>query len=126
MRYELMGKQNLAIGHLGEEIARKYLEDKGYRMLEQNYKNRYAEIDLVASDKRNLVFVEVKTRIGEHFGSPETSLDKGKIRKVLNNARAYVARKKFRGEYRIDAVCIVLDKNRNINRISHYQNIETN
>ncbi len=114
---------NLETGRWGENIAKKYLQDKGYRIVEQNYKTRYAEIDLIAQHKDILVFVEVRTRIGEQFGRPEESLNRSKMNKLIKNAEAYVARKRYNKRYRIDAVCIVLDENKEISRIDHYNNI---
>ncbi len=136
------------LGKLGEEIAREYLEKKGYRIIEQNCNlptgrqgSKYGEIDLVVLDKDVLVFVEVKTRKGELFGGPEASLNRNKIRRLIRSAQAYLT---FRGKNirfrelsslkelsslnrspscRIDAVCVVLTQDKKIKRIDHYQNI---
>ena len=125
MNHELrIKKYNLETGRLGEDIARKYLEQKGYIIIDQNYKNKYAEIDLIAQDGDGLVFVEVKTRTGEQFGMPEQSINRDKMLRLIRNARAYMAIKNQNNmNYRIDAVCIVLDRNKEIERIDHYQNI---
>lgn len=124
MNYELrMKEHNLNIGRLGETIAKRYLEKKGYSIVDQNYKNKYAEIDLIAQDKDSLVFVEVKTRIGEQFGSPEGALNKDKMQRLIRNAQAYMAIKHYDMSYRIDGICIVLDENKQVNRIDHYENI---
>lgn len=109
-------------------MAKEYLENQGYKIIEQNYKTKYAEIDLVAWDRKELVFVEVKTKAGERFGTPEESINRRKINKLTRNAKAYVIRRDYIKDYRIDAVCIVLDvKNRHAcslpERISHYKNI---
>lgn len=117
-----MKKFNLETGKLGENIAKNYLQEKGYEILEQNYRNKYAEIDIVAKEKDVMVFVEVKTRIGEQFGTPEDSLNKNKMSRLFRNANMYSARKGF-SSYRIDAICIVLDEERQVQRINHYQNI---
>jgi len=113
----------LTIGSLGETIARSYLKKKGYKIIEQNYKTKYAEIDIIAEHKKMCVFIEVKTKAGERFGTPEETLEQKKIHKLVKNAHAYTARKGYQGLYRIDAVCIVLDENGKPQRISHYQNI---
>ena len=63
--------KNLKTGCLGEAIAKKYLQNKGYYIVEENHRTKYAEIDLIARDKGILVFVEVRTRRDERFGSPE-------------------------------------------------------
>ncbi len=118
-----MKEFNLQTGKLGENIAKKYLEDKGYKIIEQNYKTKYAEIDLVTRRGKELVFVEVRTKKGLDFGSPEESLDKKKLRKLWLNAQGYVNFKKWPGPYRIDAVCIVLNQDGTISRLDHHQNI---
>jgi|SRR3989344_7577205 len=111
------------VGRLGEDLARKYLEKKGYKILEQNYRTRYAEIDLVARHKDVLVFVEVRTKIGERFGTPEETLNAKKLQKVKRNAFSYAAHMKWNKLYRIDAVCIVLAPDRTPKRIAHYENV---
>ena len=116
---------HLTTGKTGEEIARKYLEKKGYKIIEQNYKTKYAEIDLVAREGNELVFVEVRTKKGENFGTPEETLDKRKLRKLWGNARAYTAWKKWQGLYRVDAVCVVLKSDNSMERLNHYENIIT-
>jgi len=113
----------LQTGKLGEEIAKKYLEKNGYKIIEQNFKTKYAEIDLVARQKNEIVFVEVRTKKGEMFGTPEDSLNKRKLRKLWWNARGYTNKVRWQGPYRIDAVCIVLKPDNALDRLEHYQNI---
>lgn len=119
------------IGKIGEDLARAHLEKQGYKILEHNYKTRYAEIDLVAEKpsgilglgKPTLVFVEVRTKVGENFGSPEDTINKQKLWKVLQNAKSYTAFKDWHGPCRIDAVCIVLKPDMSVNRLTHHENI---
>jgi len=118
-----MKTKNLTIGYLGEAIAKKYLQNKGYKIIEQNYKTKYSEIDLIARDNKVLVFVEVRTKTKEQFGSPEESLNRIKIKRLIKNTTAYVVQKSHVKDYRLDAICIVLDENKTIKRINHYQNI---
>ena len=115
--------KNLETGRMGEAIAKKYLENNGYRLVEQNYRTRYAEIDLIAYDKDVLVFIEVRTKVGEQFGTPEETINKNKINRLIRNAKAYIAIKNCQKECRIDALCVVLDDNRKVKRINHYKNI---
>ena len=115
--------QNLRVGQLGEVIAKRYLQKKSYRIIEQNYRTKYAEIDLIARSKDILVFIEVRTRKDEQLGTPEESIKKGKIRRLIRNAEAYAARMSYTGKSRIDAICIVLDQKKDPRRISHYENI---
>ena len=114
--------QHNKVGQIGEQFAREFLEEKGYKILEQNYRTRFAEIDLVVS-KNALVFVEVRTKVGENFGSPEDTLNRQKLWKVLQNAKSYAGFKKWNGPCRIDAVCIVLNPNLSMQRLTHHKNI---
>ena len=117
------------VGKIGEDLAREYLEKNGYKIIEQNYRTKYAEIDLVCKkpmgflNKSRLVFVEVRTKVGENFGSPEDTINKAKLWKVLQNALSYSAFKKWDGPARIDAVCIVLNPNLSVSRLTHHENI---
>ena len=122
------------MGKIGEDLAKEYLEKHGYKILEQNYRTKYAEIDLVAEKpegflrlgRRKLVFVEVRTKVGENFGTPEDTLNKEKLWKVLQNAKYYSAFKKWEGPERIDAICIVLNPDFTISRLTHHENIVEN
>lgn len=118
-----MKEFNLQTGKIGEDIAQKYLKKQGYKILERNFKTKYAEIDLVARQKNELVFVEVRTKKGEAFGTPEESLNQRKLRKLWWNARGYTNKIRWQGPYRIDAVCIVLNLDNSFVRLNHYQNI---
>jgi len=118
-----MKQFNLKTGKLGEEIAGDYLKKQGYKILAQNFRTKYAEIDLLAKQKNELVFVEVRTKKGEAFGTPEESLNQKKLRKLWLNARGYINWAKWRGPYRIDAVCIILKPDLSVERLNHYQNI---
>lgn len=115
--------QHNAIGKQGEELARKYLESKGYRIVEKNYKTRRGEIDLVARYKNELVIIEVRTKHHEQFGTPEETIDYKKRLRLLRNANAYIAKVKHVGPYRIDAVCVIIDQNNELKRINHYESI---
>lgn len=115
--------QHNTIGKQGEELARKYLENKGYEIVDQNYKTKRAEIDIVARHKNTLIFVEVRTKQHEQFGTPEETINYRKRLKLVRNANAYVAKAKHSGLYRIDAVCVVIDRNNGSQRITHYENI---
>ncbi|MBU2265384.1 YraN family protein [Patescibacteria group bacterium] len=114
---------NLQTGRLGEGIAKEYLEKKGYNIIEQNYRTKYAEIDLVAKQGKELVFVEVRTKRGDMFGTPEDSLSRKKMLKLRKNAWVYVAKTGWKGVYQIDAICIVLKPDNTTERLEHYENI---
>jgi len=119
------------VGKIGEDLAREYLEKEGYKILEQNYKTKYAEIDLIAEKpegilglgKSKLIFVEVRTKVGENFGTPEDTINRAKLWKVLQNAKSYSAFKRWQGSSRIDAICIVLKPDFSVLRLTHHENI---
>jgi putative endonuclease len=99
------------LGASGERLAAAALERQGYRVLARNWRCVYGEIDLVAEDRGELVFVEVKARRGLRMGSPEEAVTLPKRRKLLASAQTYLAE---RGEeqraYRFDVVAIELDE----------------
>lgn len=115
-----MNDTRSAIGGRGEALARQYMEQKGYRMLEQNYRTKYGEIDLIAKKDDVLIFVEVRTKTSEQYGSPEETINQKKLTKLYKNARAYVGFKKWTGSFRVDAVCVVLDAEFGVKRLEHH------
>lgn len=113
--------ENFNKGRYGEEVALKYLQDKGYELVERNFTNEYGgrgEIDLIMKDKDRLVFVEVKYKYNDKMGLPEEAIGKTKLAQVKRIAQIYVVLKQPKEEkFRIDAVCILGDQ------IKHYQNL---
>ncbi|HLF20375.1 MAG TPA: YraN family protein [Bacteroidota bacterium] len=80
-------------GNVGEELAAKFLIKKGYRILERNYRFEHGEIDLIAEDGDELVFVEVKARTSKLFGEPEDSITEKKEGHVRDTAEGYLYEK---------------------------------
>ena len=111
------------IWKIGEEMAKEYLEDKGYEIIEQNYRTKYSEIDLIVRKDNILIFVEVRTKRSNYFVSPEESINYKKLKKLYFNAEAYVSHKNYKKEYRVDAVCIILNLDNSINKLEHYKGI---
>lgn len=122
-----MKNLNYQTGKFGEKLARDYLIKKGYQIVAANFHNRFGEIDIIAAKNRYLVFVEVKAKIGETFGSPEEMADKYKIRRVQQMATVFLRDNPTLAskypQYRIDAVCLVLDEDNNITRFNHWENL---
>lgn len=82
-----------SLGRLGEEVARKYLEMKGWQILESNYKSHLGEIDLIVIQPGAtpiLVFVEVKTRRSYYHGNPAASVDLRKQKRLFQVANSYL------------------------------------
>jgi putative endonuclease len=116
-----MKSRNKVTGKIGEELAVDYLDKKGYKIIERNFRTRFGEIDIVCSDGETLVFVEVKTKIGHDFGEPEEMVDKKKISQVKRMGEVYLQDEKFDGLCRVDVVAIVLKIDRTVERVEHYQ-----
>lgn len=97
------------LGRTGEEMARKYLEQHGFKIIQQNFRCRLGEIDLIALHRGVLVFVEVKTRTADDLGSPLESVDGRKQRRVMRAATFYLSQHGLHEhEARFDVVGISL------------------
>lgn len=112
---------NRQTGALGEGVAAMHLQEKGYAILERNFRNKFGEIDIIAKDKNTLVFVEVKAKIGMDYGNPEDMINPGKLQKIRNMAMVYM--KGSVVSCRIDVVAIVFDEDENVVRRTHYENV---
>ena len=111
---------NRQFGDMGEEIACKYLVDNGYKILERNvHYSRFCELDIVAQYKNTLVFVEVKTRKSETFGTPMEAITKTKYEHIKKGALNYLSEHSSRN-YRIDVIGITVKPEL---KIEHLQNV---
>ena len=98
------------MGMLGEQAARRYLEDQGYEILETNWRLGRLEADIIAYKDHTIVFVEVKTRRNETFGTPEMFVDRKKQVSCIRLANAYVLQNHRTEEVRFDIVTVVLNQ----------------
>ena len=104
-----LGKKKL--GANGEEIAARFLKKRGYRILERNYRIRLGEIDIIAEQGADLVFIEVKTRSDTIFGSPFESVTVPKQRQLSKVALEYISKRRFHNRpARFDVVGVELKK----------------
>jgi putative endonuclease len=104
-----MSREKIATGKEGENIAAKFLAKKGYRICETNYRCPLGEIDIIAKDKKTLVFVEVKTRKSEDLGYPEQAVGPKKQKKISQLALWYLQAKKLADiNARFDVVAVTL------------------
>ncbi len=110
-------------GILGERLARDFLVEKGYSILETNFRSPEGEVDIVAQDKDCLVFVEVRTKRSHSFGTPEESITPTKMEK-LRIAAAYYRQLHDDSPSlcRIDVVAVELDNKNKPLRIAHIEN----
>lgn len=104
-----MAKHN-DTGKEGEKIAVSFLQKKGFRVLETNWRVEHWEIDIIAEDGKERVFVEVKTRFSDVFGDPIEAITLQKQKHLINAANLYVLQEDYEGSLRFDVVSIFLQK----------------
>ena len=96
-------------GRWGETLARLRLLVSGYSIIENNYRTKGGEIDIIAKDRGELIFIEVKTRRGKDYGPPEEAVDYRKREKLSQLAMTYIAEKElFDMPARFDVVAVDL------------------
>ncbi len=78
------------IGKFGEDEAVKYLKQKGYKILDRNFSCKQGEIDIIALDKEEIVFIEIKARMSLKYGSPAEAVTKYKLKHIYKTAEYYL------------------------------------
>ena len=111
---------NQDIGRKGESLAGEILKKKGYTILQTNWRYGRAEIDIIASIKSTLVFIEVKTRSGDSFGPPEAFVSEKKERLMADAAHVYMDKYDHQGEIRFDIMSVLI-KAYEPPQISHFE-----
>jgi len=110
-------------GRLGEELTRDFLKKRGFRILESNYRCPEVEIDIIAHHNNCLVFIEVRTKTSQEFGSPEESITQAKKKRMVTTAQHYrQTHDKQLPMWRIDFVAVELDKKGKPSRIELIEN----
>ena len=83
------------LGKCGEDAAAEFLKKKRYKILERNFRNRFGEIDIIAEYKKDIIFIEVKTRLSKEYGEPYEAVNFYKQRKIINTAKVYLCSKEM-------------------------------
>lgn len=105
-----MKNARIKLGSQGEDIAAKYLQERGYKILQRNFRSRYGEIDIICIREQTVVFVEVKTRTNTSFGSPEESITKTKQQHIHTVALNFLTTYPYPfKEIRFDVIGILMD-----------------
>ena len=99
------------LGKKGEQLAVDFLLDKGYVIVEKNYRFQKAEIDIIAQKETVLAVVEVKTRSTNYFGNPEEFVNPKKIKLLTMAIDDYVIKNDLDVEVRFDIIAIIKQKN---------------
>ncbi len=113
------------LGQRGEELAAAYLEKRGYIVRERNWRCPAGEIDIVAEDGDCLVFVEVRTRRGREYGTPEESVTPAKQAKLVEVAQTYLQEHSWDGDWRIDVVAVEMTSGGKLLRVELIKNAVT-
>lgn len=108
------------LGRLGELLAKEYLEQHGYVILEKNWVYGRAEIDLIAFYEQKLIFVEVKTRRSVDHGEPEDFVNWKKEKQMEFASSVYIDKRNHQGEIRFDIIAIVFE-NKELYKINHIE-----
>jgi putative endonuclease len=96
------------LGKQGEDVAAKYLAEKGYKILFRNWRYGKDELDIIAEKETHLGFVEIKTRSNIIFGEPETAVTKKKQSFLIRAANAYIEKNNCTKEARFDIISVIL------------------
>lgn len=91
-------------------MAARFLIDKGFEIVERNYRHKRSEIDLIVKKDNWLIFVEVKLRTSDAYGYPEDFVDYKKAKNIVDGAEQYTYDKNWQGNVRYDIVSIRLQK----------------
>ncbi len=111
--------QHNELGKKGEQLALELLEKKGYTILDKNWRYQKAEVDIIAQKGNTLAIVEVKTRSGTDFGSPQDFVKPKKIKLLVAAIDEYVTSKDLDVEVRFDIIAII--KNGGSFSIEHFE-----
>ena len=105
-------------GKLGEDIAVHYLKQNGYVILDRNFECRQGEIDIIALDKKEIVFIEVKTRTSNKYGAPSEAVNKIKQKHMLQTIKYYLYIRNLSDEFiRLDVIEVYIKNN--VYKVNH-------
>jgi len=115
--------QKRIIGDRGENIACGYLVNRGYKIVKRNYSCKFGEIDIIAKQDNNLVFVEVKTRKNNYFGEPQEAVDYRKLERINMAMDCFINNYKIWDDYnlRIDVIEIIFNEANGKFEINHIE-----
>ncbi|WP_457269134.1 YraN family protein [Pedobacter sp. UYEF25] len=103
------------LGRRGEELAKVYLQNEGYEILDENWEFGKAEIDLIVYKDKIMVFVEVKTRSSRNFGNPEDFVTVSKQKQMEIASTEYIELMEHKNDIRFDVIAILFNKDKTYN-----------
>ena len=119
-----MSGNRVGLGRRGEDLAVRELVCRGYEIVERNWRCPDGEVDIVARLGRIWAFVEVRTRRGQAFGTPEESLTDAKLARMIAVAEHYLAEYDLADvDWRLDLVAVVIDRSGRLERLDVLENV---
>lgn len=119
-----MPTANQDFGQFGEKIAERYLKKKGYQILAHHYTTRWGEIDFIACDQKELVFIEVKSRRTPSYGLPEEAVTPNKLNHLIKAIYDYLSNHDLsETDCRIDVISVFFNSFNKAPLIKHFKNI---
>ncbi|HTW96280.1 MAG TPA: YraN family protein [Candidatus Methylomirabilis sp.] len=119
-----MGQYRKKIGHFGENLARNFLQDRGYVFVSSNQKIGCGELDLIMKQREEYVFVEVKTIASQILGPAAEALTRRQINQLKKTLRIYCRQNRINIEStRLDLIAINLNRIKKIAKLRHFKNI---
>jgi putative endonuclease len=127
-----MAKHN-QIGVIGEDIATKYLQNKGFSVIDRNYRKKWGELDIIAQKDACLHFVEVKTVSRNSYDGkfkqeindykPEDNMHPRKLERLKRAIQTYMLEKRVDDNWQFDLACVFLDQEKRVAKIKYIENL---
>lgn len=114
--------KHIELGQKGEQLSVELMEKKGFKILHRNWKMGHLEMDIIAANKNEIAFVEVKTRTSTFRGQPEEAVDVVKRKRMIAAANAYIKYYHEERKPRFDIIGILINKDGEIEQITHLEN----
>jgi len=113
---------NKTVGKMGEDLACTFLQERNYKIIERNWGNKWGEIDIICLTRFcTYAFVEVKTKVGNYYGTPEEMVGKRKLFQIQRMAETYAPALKQRKQ--VDVLAVVLNPDYSVKRIDLYEGV---
>jgi len=103
----MQSKSTIALGKIGEDIASAFLERNGYTIIERNFRYLKSEIDIICTDNRDIIFVEVKLRSDGMLEFPEAAVGRAKQRNIRIAADYFMHENEYTQQARFDIIAVV-------------------
>ena len=117
-------KSNKSLGFYGEKLAKEFLISRNYKILHTNYSTPFGEIDIIARKITTVIFIEVKTKCSEKFGSPLEAITLEKRKHIIASCKYYLLKNRLiNNEIRIDGIGIKLNQDWCFEFLRHIKNI---